>query len=304
MDAMILAAGLGTRLRPYTDHCPKPLFPVLGKPLVSHLIGQLRSSGCQSITINSHYLVEQFSELLAREADVSLQIEEEILGTGGGLRKALPCFGRQPLLVINGDIVHSLDLAEIYDLHLASGAPVSMVVHDRSRFNNLQISPEGLVSGLRVTEEQLSPDSGDRLLAFAGIHVIEPLLLKDIPAQGFYDIIDLYKKLVADGVAINAIEVSDHFWADIGTPADYLDLHDKLLNDSDLAVVTSTGPRDDSAVHLGDGVKLGDNVVFRDWAWVGDGVRIGDGTRVARSVIWNGAEVGEGMVIEDAIVTG
>jgi mannose-1-phosphate guanylyltransferase len=206
--------------------------------------------------------------------------------------------------VINGDIVHSLDLSEMYDIHLASGAPVSMVVHDRPRFNNLQVSPGGLVTGLRVTEEQVSPDSDGRLLAFAGIHVIDPLILKDIPAQGFYDIIDLYKKLVADGVAINAIEVSDHFWADIGTPVDYLELHDRLLNDPDLAVATSTGPREDSAVHLGDGVRLGDNVVFRDWAWVGDRVRIGDGARVARSVIWDGVEVGEGMVIEDAIVTG
>jgi mannose-1-phosphate guanylyltransferase len=235
MHAMILAAGLGTRLRPYTDHCPKPLFPVLGKPLVSHLLGQLRSSGCKSITINAHYLVEQFSDLLAREADVRLQVEEDILGTGGGLRKALPSFGREPLLVVNGDIVHSLDLAEIYDLHLASGAPVSMVVHDRTRFNNLQITPAGLVSGLRVDKGRLSPDSADRLLAFAGIHVIDPLVLRDLPEQGFYDIIDLYKKMVGAGIEINAIEVTGHFWADIGTPADYLELHGRLLNDPGLA---------------------------------------------------------------------
>jgi mannose-1-phosphate guanylyltransferase len=224
MDAMILAAGLGTRLRPYSDRCPKPLFPVLGKPLILHLVGQLRRSGCKSITINSHYLVELFSANLTAEEDVILQVEEDILGTGGGLRKGLPNFGRGPLLVVNGDIVHSLDLAEIFTQHLASSSPVSMVVHDRPRYNNLQISPDGLVAGLRVQEEQIDRDSGERLLAFAGIHVIDPDILKGIPAEGFYDIIDLYKNLITAGVEINAIEVSGHFWADIGTPEDYLQL--------------------------------------------------------------------------------
>lgn len=303
MHAMILAAGLGTRLRPYSDRCPKPLFPVLGKPLIIHLLEQLRISGCKSITINSHYLVEQFSELLAAENDVKLQVEEDILGTGGGLRKALSYFGREPLLVINGDIVHSLDLTEIYNLHLVSSSPVSMVVHDRSRFNNLLISPAGLVAGLRVGKGQVSQDSGDRLLAFAGIHVIDPQVLQDIPAEGFYDIIDLYKNMVAAGAEINAIEVSDHFWADIGTPEDYLDLHGRLLNEPDLAAKCGVGSGNDPAIHLGDGIILGNDVDFDDWAWVGNGVRIGDGARIARSVLWDGAAVSDRMVIEDEIVT-
>ena len=304
MHAMILAAGLGTRLRPYSDSCPKPLFPIMGKPLLLHLLRQLRMCDCKSITINSHYLVEQFSGALITEEDVILQIEEDILGTGGGLRKALPNFGQEPLLVVNGDIVHSLDLADIHKQHLASSSPVSMVVHDRPRFNNLQISPDGMVAGLRVHEREIGRDSGNRLLAFTGIHVIDPLVLKDIPAEGFYDIIDLYKNMITAGAKINAIEVSGHFWADIGTPKDYLEVHGKLLTDPNLAVTIRGGSVDKSSVHFGDGVILGSDVVFSDWAWIGDGVRIGDGARIARSVIWKNAEVGEKMVIEDAIVAG
>ena len=186
MHAMILAAGLGTRLRPYSNNCPKPLFPVLGQPLLLHTIRQLRNSGCRSITINVHYLSDRFPPVLAGEGDVVLQVESEVLGTGGGLRKALTGFGQEPVLVVNGDIVHSFDLASIYSLHRASSAPVSMVVQDRPGINNLRISGEDKVTALRVSDEQLDPGSGDKLLAFAGIHVIDPVVLEEIPAEGFY----------------------------------------------------------------------------------------------------------------------
>lgn len=301
MNAMILAAGLGTRLRPYSKFRPKPLFPILGKPLVMRLIGQLRSQGFQSIVVNSHFLSEQFCGILGGEEGISLQVEEDILGTGGGLRKAQPFFGREPFLAVNGDILHSLDLAKIYAQHLASSAKVSMVVHDRSRFNNLRVSVNGQVTSLRVCDQDIMPGSGDRLMAFAGIHVIDPIALENIPVSGFYDIIDLYHKMVVSGDVINAIEVSDHFWIDIGTPKDYLDLHKTLLMDHSLATAIGL----DSPlkpVEVANDAILGRNVKFEDWVFVGAGARIGDGARVIRSVIWDGAVVPDGAMIEDEIV--
>ncbi|MEN8134978.1 MAG: NDP-sugar synthase [Thermodesulfobacteriota bacterium] len=303
MKAMILAAGLGTRLRPYSTYRPKPLFPVLGKPLLLHLLAQLRRQGFQEFVVNSHFLNEQFCEILGGEKDVSLQLEEDILGTGGGLRQARSLLGQEPFLLVNGDILHSLDLAAIYNHHLASAAPVSMVVHDRPRFNNLRVTANGQVTGLRVCEQDITPASGDRLLAFAGIHVIDPTILANIPGSGFYDIIDLYQKMIKTGVMINAIEVADHFWTDIGTPQDYLDLHKALLTDPLLAAAVGL----DSVVTpvaVAAGVVLGRDVKFNDWAFVGTGARIGDGARISHSVIWAGAVVREGALIEDEIVVG
>ncbi len=303
MKAMILAAGLGTRLRPYTKYRPKPLFPVLGKPLLMHLLAQLRRQGCQNFVVNSHFLNEQFCKILGGERDVSLQVEEDILGTGGGLRQARSLLGREPFLLVNGDILHSLDLVAIYNHHLTSDAPVSMVVHDRPRFNNLRVAANGRVTALRVCEQDVTPESGDRLLAFAGIHVIDPTVLASIPAAGFYDIIDLYQEMIRSGIMINAIEVAGHFWTDIGTPQDYLDLHKSLLNNPALA--TAVGLESSlKPVGVEADVVLGRNVEFNDWAFVGAGARIGDGVRISRSVIWDGAVVKAGAVIEDEIVVG
>ncbi len=86
MKAMILAAGLGTRLKPYTEHCPKPLFPILGKPLILYQLEQLRKNGFGPFVVNAHHLREQFVDLFGNEKDVSIQLEETVLGPGGGLR--------------------------------------------------------------------------------------------------------------------------------------------------------------------------------------------------------------------------
>lgn len=300
MQAMILAAGLGTRLRPYSERRPKPLFPVLGRPLVLHLLDQLRRYGCQATVVNSHFLSEHFCSLLGEERDVRLQVEEKILGTGGGLRKALPLLGEKAVLVVNGDVIHSLDLGEIYRRHLASPDPVSMVVHDRPRFNNLLVDGAGKVRGLRVGQREGGAGSGCSLRAFTGIQVVDPAVLGGISAGHFSDIIDFYREMLAGGGTINAIEVSGHFWTDVGTPEDYLDLHMRLLTEPSLA--KSLGMTDPGRpVYIGEGVKLGRNVALADWAWVGGGATIGSGVRICRSVIWEGAVVPEGAVVEDEI---
>ncbi|MFO7607490.1 MAG: NDP-sugar synthase [Desulfurivibrionaceae bacterium] len=304
MKAMILAAGLGTRLRPYSEFRPKPLFPVLGRSLIFHLLDQLRSNGFREFVVNANYLSEQFVEALGSEGNVHLQIEEEILGTGGGLRKARPFLGKAPFLAVNGDIFHSLDLAAIYRRHLASGAPVSLVVHDQPRFNNLRVSADGRVTALRVGEGDMEPGGDDRLLAFTGVQVIDPEVLGDIPASGFFDIIDLYIRLAAAGVEVNAIEVSGHFWNDIGTPRDYLALHARLLTDPGLAAKSGLAFDLRRPVHCSRDAVLGRGGQFRDWAFVGAGARIGDKARITRSVVWDGALVPEGAVVEDEIVVG
>ena len=110
MKAMVLAAGLGTRLRPYSLKRPKPLFPVLDTPLLTHTLNQLRRSGAEGIVVNAHHLREQIRTMLQGQGDVQLQMEDRELGTGGGLRLAQSHFGEAPFLAVNGDIVHDLDL--------------------------------------------------------------------------------------------------------------------------------------------------------------------------------------------------
>jgi mannose-1-phosphate guanylyltransferase len=301
MQAMILAAGLGTRLRPYSCHRPKPLFPVLDKPLLFHLLAQLRGQGFTRIIVNSHYLREQFVAQLRDESGIYLQLEEEVLGTGGGLRLALPRFKPEPLLVVNGDTLMDLDLLALRERHLQSEARISLVVHEQPRFNNLKVSATGMVEAFRVGPETVSGDREARLLAFTGVHLLDPSVLGDLAPGRFSDIVDHYIRLAARGEKINAIEVSDHFWADMGTPADYLALHGDLLMQR-LKPWPAFLPRPVSPLLIGPGSRVENGASLEEWAVVGTGAQIGAGATVRRSVVWDGARVGAGALVEDQII--
>lgn len=281
MQAIILAAGYGTRLRPYTDIRPKPLFPVRNRPLLHLLLEKVRDCACWPILVNSHHLAAQIEAALAPWTEVVLQYEPEILGTGGSLRKALNQLENESILVMNGDLYHRIDLEQVYHRHLLSKNDVTLALHDCPRFNNVAIEGDR-VRGFGGT--------GDQQLAFTGIHVVDPEVIERIPAHGFYHIIDLYRELAREG-RVGYCRVDGALWRDIGTPADYLQLHGELL-------AKDSGWLVDPTAHIGSGV------VLEDWGCIGPGTVIGDGARLRRSVVWEGAEVKAGAVCADAIVTG
>ena len=145
------------------------------------------------------------------------------------------------------------------------------------------------IQSLHVAQENSSSD---------GVLIARPKPLD----KKIVDIIDLYQQMIASGSEINAIEVSGHFWTDIGTPHDYLDLHKVLLTDPSLANLIAFNGSSTKPVAVANDVVLGRDVEFKDWAFVGARARIGDGARIIRSVVWDGAVVMEGAMIEDEIV--
>ncbi|MBA3004534.1 MAG: nucleotidyltransferase family protein [Desulfurivibrio sp.] len=297
MKAMVLAAGFGTRLLPYTLKRPKPLFPVLDTPLLTHTLTQLRKSGAEAIVVNAHHLRDQIGVMLSGQKDVHVQMEDMELGTGGGLRLAHSHFGEDPFLAVNGDIVHDLDLAKVYRTHCASGADVTMVLHDCSRFNNVRVNDKGRIVGFSGPAR-----AGERLMAFTGVQVINPAVLELIPKCVFYNIIDCYADLPKKGGIIQALTVSGHFWTDMGTPADYLKLHEDLLLNGRLPEFSSVC--NDSSFYLGKNVVLEDGVMLQDWVSIGHGVTIGEGASLTRVVVWDGARVAPGSILTDSIIAG
>ncbi len=297
MKAMVLAAGFGTRLRPYSLQRPKPLFPVLDTPLLAHTLGQLRRSGVEDVVVNAHHLREQISTMLHGQRDVRVQLEHLELGTGGGLRLAQSHFGGSPFLAVNGDIVHDLDLAAVHGAHCASGAEVTMVLHDCSRFNTVRVNDQGRIVGFSGPAGE-----GERLLAFTGVQVINPAVLSLIPEGVFYNIIDCYADLLKRGGTIQSLVVSGHFWTDMGTPADYLQLHeDIVLNGKMPGFFPERGA---SPFYLANEVVLGSGVSFHDWVAIGHGAAIGEGASLTRVVVWDGARVAPGAIVADSIITG
>ena len=202
---MIFAAGLGTRLKPLTDHMPKALVPVAGKPMLEHVIGKLKSAGFDEIVINVHHFAHQIIDFLKAKDNFGIQIwisdeSEELLDTGGGIKKAAPYFD-EPFLVHNADILSNIDLKAMYNYHLTSSNDATLLVSPRKTVRNLlfdegnrlqgwvnkdtlQTKPEGFVYHPEVQKEY----------AFGGIHVISPTLFKYMGDgwTGKFSIMDFY----------------------------------------------------------------------------------------------------------------
>lgn len=270
MQAILLAAGFGTRLKPYTNLRPKPLFPLMNRPLLHLQLERLQASGFEHIIVNAHHLAKQIEAALADWPGVQLQYEPEILGTGGSLREALPSLADEPVLVANADVYHEVSLKALYEHHLQSGNAVTMALHDLPRFNTVQ------TDGSRVVNFKAGAGS----LAFTGLQVVNPEVIAQIPAGSFFHIIDLYQELAATG-AIGLMRVDGSFWQDMGTPEDYLLLHQALFS---LVPQPDQWLIDKSAV-------IEPEVQLRGWGCIGAGAHIDLGAELKDCVVWDGAHV-------------
>jgi len=220
MKALVLAAGYGTRLLPYTRTVPKPLFTVAGEPLIDILIRRLAAAGCEAVIVNTHHLHEKIEAFISERRfpiPVTTRFEPQILGTGGAIRNVAAFWDRRPFMVVNSDILTDIDFSEIYRRHLAGGAPATLVLYDDPAFNTVTLSPEGRVVDFDGSNAGVLPG---RCLTFTGIQVLDPEVINYIP-KGFYSSIDVYRRLLADGKPILGLAASEARWSDLGTPERY-----------------------------------------------------------------------------------
>jgi len=222
MKAMILAAGYGTRLRPYTDHTPKPLFTIAGRPLLDMIIDQLQKAGCEAVIVNTHHLHHKVEAFLASQKynlEVYTRFEPQILGTGGAIKNVADFWDKEPFMVVNADIVADIDLTEVYNTHCRHHPPATLVLCDDPAFNSVVVNQNKWITGFSNPADGSLP-SGD-LLTFTGIQVWEPQVLDYIPQNTFYSSIDAFKKILADGERLRAFITPKRRWQDIGTPQSY-----------------------------------------------------------------------------------
>ena len=292
MQAMILAAGLGTRLLPHTSIRPKPLFPILNTPLLLLTIERLQNFGFDHILVNCHHLREQIVDALNAVEGVVVIEEEIILGTGGGLRGALPHMKDEPILISNGDIYHTVNLFELYNYHKINNHSITLGMHDFTRFNTVS------VNGNKV--DAFSTDTKLPTLAFTGLQVVEPDLLKDIEEGEYSCIIDHYRNLLSRGVQIDCFRVDDCHWTDMGSVDDYLALHEGLLSEK-IPCWQETGIVR-KPYCIAKRAQLPVQIDFEDWVCIGE-AKIGNKTHLQRCVVWDGVVVHGDMVITDTIVS-
>jgi NDP-sugar pyrophosphorylase family protein len=230
MKAMVLAAGLGTRLRPLTDHRPKALVEVGGRTLLEITLSRLWQFGVREVIINVHHFADAILEFLKSKNNFGMSIEisreEVLLDTGGGLKKAgwffLQDSGRseEPFLLHNVDVISTVDFATMLKQHNESGALSTLAVQPRETSRYLLFHSELQLCGRRIVRQKKDEivRVAEKLeaLAFTGIHVISPRLLKLVREDGSFSIIDLYLRLAAQGEKIQAFRADDYYWRDLG----------------------------------------------------------------------------------------
>jgi NDP-sugar pyrophosphorylase family protein len=232
MKAMILAAGLGTRLRPLTDHRPKALVEVGGRTLLEITLARLRGQGVRDVIVNVHHFAAMVVDYLEANQNFGMHIEvsreDVLLDTGGGLKQAAYFFlrgaegGEEPIIVHNVDVISTVDLERMARFHHDRQALATLAVQRRESSRSLEFDEQMRLCGRRLghalADAMARPKDRVQDMAFSGIHIVSPRLFGMMSEEGAFSIISAYLRLAAGGQKILGFEDSDAYWRDLGTP--------------------------------------------------------------------------------------
>jgi len=322
MKAMVLAAGVGSRLDPLTRCAPKPMVPVVNRPVVEHIVRLLHRHGFDDLLLNLHYLGEQMPAHLGEGSEYGVRIryerEEQLWGDAGSVRRAAAGIG-ETLLVIGGDALCDTDLGALMRFHRERGGLVTISlyeVEDPSEYGIVEVDDTGRVT--RFLEKPKATEVFSRT-ANMGMYVLEPEALEYIPEGTVFGFgKDLLPLLLREGKPIYG-HVSRRAWRDIGSFPEYRDAHwDAIAGKVELDLpgeqrAPSLWVADDAeigpgaelgeSVMIGPGCRIGAGARIGDFAVLGDGCVIGRDALIERTILWNQVEVSDGCALRDCIVT-
>lgn len=321
MRVMIMAAGVGTRLRPVTDLLPKPMVPIVNRPALYHILGLLHRHGFREVVVNLHHLPEairgHFGDGRQLGMEISYAFEPELLGTAGGVKNNADFLGGDTFLVMSGDALTDIDLTGLVTRHRRTGAIATLAVAevaDPSLYGVVVADDDGRVVGF---QEKPTRDEARSRLCNCGIYVFEPEILSYIP-EGQFD--DFGKRVFPDllraGVPFHT-HTARGYWSDVGNLREYIRGNADALagrvevevpgteirpgvwvEDSDLPTSVSIEP----PVAVGSRCRIGDGVVLDGPTVVGDGSILGRGARVSRALLLPDSEVCAGGLVVDGVI--
>ncbi len=299
---MILAAGLGTRLRPLTGVRPKALVPVMGMTLLNYWVERLYESGFEAVVVNAFHLADRLVGAV-EEADwpipVEVRVERELLGTAGGIRNALDFFSDEPFVVVNGDILCTADLAGLYAQHVQSNHSVSLLLHDFPAFNNVAAEDQAIVGFGGEAAQLRQQRDGVQLLAFTGIHVLSAGVLSGLEAGVPHEIIPLYQELIRSGHPPHALFDNGLRWREIGSVEAYRGLHEELIElPRDVFSPMESG----QSLRLHPTADISPHAELRGMVVVGKDARIMHGAMLENTILWDNVEVRPKCRIRNCIV--
>jgi mannose-1-phosphate guanylyltransferase/phosphomannomutase len=321
---MILAAGLGSRLRPLTTHLPKPLVPILNRPLLWYLIRHVRQAGIHEIAINLHYHGEQIRSWLGRGEHLGVEVtyseEAELLGSAGGVQRMRHFFGNEPVLIVHGDILFDVDLSSVIQYHSSRAALATIVLHPahhRYNYGTIKVNAHGQIA--QFVDQQLPWVSGPLIeTLFTGVQILDPAVLDAIPLASVAALTtDVYPALLRNPSRLYGY-LMHGYWSDIGTPRRYwetnmdavggrvgsaVDLPSDVDNLSSASTVYER-PVDAMCAPLAGppGIDAQASVGIGSEVILGEGCELADDVRLVQSILWPRVRVGRGVTIAGSIV--
>jgi NDP-sugar pyrophosphorylase family protein len=304
MRGMILAGGLSTRLLPLTSDIPKPLVPVLDRPVVGHVIDYLRSYDVDDLLVNVHYHADAVERFIGDGSEFGVRMtylrEETLLGSAGAVKQVEDRF-QSTFVVIGCDDVTDVDLHAALEFHRARRAEATIVLHEADDVTQLGVVITG--SDGRITDFQEKPAKGTERshLANTGIYIFEPSVLARIPAATFYDFgKQVFPEMLGSEARFFGMRQRS-YWCDIGTPSEYRRAHFDALAGS-VRLTPGQGAAVHEGVLLGSGSVVDGSARIEAPACIGADCQIGVGAVIVSSILWRGVRVGPGARVINAVL--
>ncbi|MCB2225227.1 MAG: NDP-sugar synthase [Desulfarculaceae bacterium] len=299
MRAMILAAGLGTRMRPLTDKRPKCLMPVMNRPLLGLWLERMAAWGVERAVVNTHYLAPMVERWLAEQGDNGLEVVEShepvILGTGGGLVAARDALGNHPFLLANSDVLATARLPLLIERLEASGALAVLGLIDRPEINTVALDQGLGVLGFKG-DAGLPGDA--RWLTYSGLAAIHPRLLDYLPGEGYSTLVEGVRAALAVGGLVLGQRL-EGFWDDLGAPERYWELH-RTLFEAPPPGLEALAP--EGRLVLAPGAEISPEAEVDGFAVLGPGAVVAAGARLKDSLLLPGARILPGAEVSKAVL--
>ena len=315
MRAMVLAAGLGTRLRPLTYEITKPMVPVLDRPVMAHILDLLDRHGFEHVIANLHYFPESIRDYFGER--LTYRFEPELLGTAGGVRACADFFGEEPFLVISGDALTDIDLSAFAARHREAGGVATLAVKKVADTREYGVVLHGRDGRITRFQEKPAPAEALSDLGNCGIYMFEPRIFDYFPQRPFVDWAkDVFPTLLENDVPFYVHEVGE-YWNDVGSLAELRQgTFDALRGELRLQVdgeevapgvrvaAGSAVPADaevEGLVWIGRDVEIGAGVRLTGPVVLGDGASVGDGAQLRETIVFPGTSVAAGAILIGAI---